>query len=110
MKGVWPALLRRALLHLPLKLPDRPVSLGTDSPRALLYVTISAGLWAQVLVSLSIGMAATPASINGQIAVLDGVLAWPWHSVGMQYLGRCCKSRDMAVAISLRHAGPLITI
>jgi len=44
----------------------------------LLYVAISAGLW----VSLPIGMAATSASAqcHGQSAVLDGALAWPWHS------------------------------
>jgi len=42
----------------------------------LLYVAISAGLW----VSLPIGMAVTSASAHGQSVVLDGALAWLWHS------------------------------
>jgi len=32
------------------------------------------------VVSLPIGMAATSASAHGQSVVLDGALAWPWHS------------------------------
>ena len=73
MKQVLPALLRRALLHL----PNRSASLLASGVALCRHFG-----WFKFVgwVSLLIGMAATSASVHGQSAVLDSALVWLWHS------------------------------